>query len=126
MKPRPHEQMCKSGSRIRTDELLITNRADALFWVETGLTQATRDAETSHQIEPHEYQNYYRDRFLRDLRRSQPPVFIDAVGAGNYVYEDRNELAHETFPELRDYLASNYQLVRDVDGTRVYIRNDRL
>src|SRR5438045_4079865 len=97
-----------------------------MFWVETGLTQATRDAETSHQIEPHEYQNYYRDRFLRDLLRSQPRIFIDAVGPGSFVYQDRNELAHETFPELRDYLANNYQLLRDVDGIRIYVRNDRL
>ena len=97
-----------------------------VFWVETGLLQATRDAETSHQIEPHEYRNYYRDRFLRDLFRAQPPVFVDAVGAGNFVYQDRSEFGHETFPELRDYLANNYQLVRDVDGTRVYVRSDRL
>jgi hypothetical protein len=97
-----------------------------VFWVETGLRQATRDAEASHQIEPHQYRDYYRARFLRDLLRSQPPVFIDAVGPGNFVYENRNEFGHETFPELREYLASNYQLVRDVDGTRVYVRNDRL
>src|SRR5262249_53831417 len=79
------------------------------LWVETGLVQATRDAETSHQIEPNDYRDYYRDRFLQDLLRSRPPVFIDAVGTGNFVYEDRNEMAHETFPELRDYIANNYQ-----------------
>ena len=97
-----------------------------VFWVETGLIEATRDAESSHQIEPHEYRDYYRNRFLQDLLRSQPPVFIDAVGAGNFAYEDRNEFAHETFPELSDYLANNYQLVRDIDGSRIYVRNDRL
>lgn len=97
-----------------------------MFWVETGLIQATRDAETSHQIEPNDYRDYYRRRFLRDLLRTQPPVFIDAVGPGNFVYEDRNEMAHETFSELRDYIANNYQLVRDIDGTRIYVRSDRL
>ena len=97
-----------------------------VFWVETGLIEATRDAETSHQIEPNEYRDYYRDRFLQDLLRCQPPVFIDAVGAGNFAYEDRNEFAHETFPELTDYLGNNYHLVGDIEGTRIYVRNDRL
>ena len=45
---------------------------------------------------------------------------------GNFLYEDRAECAHEAFPELRDYIANNYHLVRDVEGTRIYVRNDRL
>jgi hypothetical protein len=97
-----------------------------MFWVETGLIQGTRDAENSHQIEPHQYRNYYRMRFMRDLLRSRPPVFIDAVGVGNFVYEDRAQDGHEAFPELREYITDNYHLVRDVEGTRIYVRNDRL
>jgi hypothetical protein len=97
-----------------------------IFWAETGLIQATRDGNDSRQIEPHAERNYYRARFLRDLLRSRPPVFIDAVGPGNFVYEDRTQDAHETFPELRDHIANNYRLVRDVEGSRVYVRNDRL
>ena len=96
------------------------------FWAETGLIQATRDGNDSRQIEPHAERDYYRARFLRDLVRSRPPVFIDAVGPGNFVYEDRAQDAHETFPDLRDHIANNYHLVRDVEGSRVYVRNDRL
>jgi hypothetical protein len=97
-----------------------------VFWAETGLIQATRDGNDARQIESHAERDYYRARFLRDLVRSQPPVFIDAVGPGNFVYEDRAQDAHETFPELRDHIAGNYHLVRDVEGSRVYVRNDRL
>jgi hypothetical protein len=79
----------------------------------------------SRQIEPHPRRDYYRARFLRDLFRARPPVFIDAVGVGNFVYEDRTEYGHETFPELRDYINQNYYLVRDLNGTRIYLRNDR-
>ena len=60
------------------------------------------------------------------LQVPRPPVFIDAVGVGNLYYENRAKIAHETFPELRDYIADNYHLVQDVGGTRVYVRNDRL
>lgn len=97
-----------------------------VFWVETGLIQATRDGNCSYQIEPHQQRNYYRERFLHDFLVTQPPVFVDAVGPGNFVYEDRAESAHETFPELREYITDNYRLVRDVEGTRIYVRNDRL
>jgi hypothetical protein len=97
-----------------------------VFWVETGLIQATRDANDSREIDPHPEREYYRSRFLGDLLRARPPVFVDAVGPGNFVYEDRAEFAHETFPALRDYLVNNYRLVRDVAGTRIYVRSDRL
>jgi hypothetical protein len=96
------------------------------LWVETDLRQATRDGQTSRQIEPHPRRDYYRVRFLQDLVRAQPLVFVDAVGHGNFVYEDRAQCGHETFSDLRDYLEQNYHLVVDLDGARIYVRNDRL
>lgn len=33
-------------------------------------------------------------------------------------------MARPTGP--RDYIADNYHLVQDVEGSRVYVRNDRL
>ncbi|HZR78025.1 MAG TPA: hypothetical protein VFA58_02400 [Chthoniobacterales bacterium] len=97
-----------------------------MYWVETGLIQATRDGQTSRQIEPHPRLGYYRSRFMQDLLQTKPPVFVDAVGPGNFVYENRAESEHETFPELRDYIQNNYYLVRDLDSSRIYVRNDRL
>ncbi len=97
-----------------------------MLWVETGMIQATRDGQTSRQIEPHPRREYYRTRFMRDLLRAEPSVFVDAVGPGSFVYEDRAESSHETFPELRDYIDNNYHLLNEVSGARVYFRNDRL
>jgi hypothetical protein len=81
--------------------------------------QATRDGNCSYQIELHQQRNYYRQRFLHDFLATQPPVFVDAVGLGNFVYEDRAASAQETFPELREYITDNYRLVRDIEGTRI-------
>ena len=97
-----------------------------VFWVETGLIQATRDGNNQRQTDPYRYRDYFRARFIRDLSRTRPPVFVDAIGVGSYLYENRAKSAHETFPELRDYIADNYHLVQDVGGSRVYVRNDRL
>ena len=95
------------------------------FWVETGLIQATRDGNNSRQTDPYRYRDYFRARFMDDLVKSNPPVFIDAVGPGNFVYIYRDKRGHETFPELRQYLETNYYLARDVEGSRIYVRNDR-
>lgn len=95
------------------------------FWVETGLIRATRDGNNSRQTDPPRYRDYFRSRFMGDLVKSWPPVFIDATGPGNFVFEDRAQKGHETFPELRDYIVTNYYLARDVEGSRIYVRNDR-
>ena len=120
-------------SEVAKEILRHTQPGDALgmwgwmptFWVQTGLIQGTRDGNNARQIEPSPQRDYYRARFLRDLRRSQPRVFVDAIGGENLMYHDRTAAGHETFPELRDYLAADYRLVRDVEGTRIYVRNDK-
>jgi hypothetical protein len=96
------------------------------FWVETQMIQATRDGETSREIEPHPRRDYYRARYLADLRRSSPPVFVDAVGRWNFVFTDRAACGYETFPELRAYIDENYRFVRELISTRIYVRKDRL
>ena len=93
------------------------------FWIETGLTQATRDGNDARQIDDTPARPYYRARFMGDLRRATPPVFIDAVGGENYSYTIRAASGHETFPELADYLSRHYRQVADTDGTRIYVRN---
>src|SRR6266480_1495969 len=97
-----------------------------VFWVETGTIQATRDGNDSRQMDPYHFRAYFRARFIGDLLRTRPLVFIYAVGPGNFDYEVRAKSGHEIFPELRDYIAENYHMGRDVEGTRVYVRNDRL
>jgi hypothetical protein len=95
------------------------------FWVQTGLLQATRDGDTSRQLDLTSSRSSYRERYMRDLMESRPPVFIDAVGKGNFEFNDRYESGHETFGDLNDFIKVNYREVGDVDGTRIYVRNDR-
>jgi hypothetical protein len=95
------------------------------IWVQTGLLQATRDGNTSRQIELSASRTRYRERYLSDLMKSSPPVLVDAVGEGNFAFEDRFSSGHETFGELNDYIRANYRQVGDMDGARVYVRNGR-
>lgn len=95
-------------------------------YVETGLPQATREAHTQRDISPHFLGTYLLHRYLDDLRRNQPAVFLDAVGPGRFIYQDRATQAHEIHPALRRFIADNYTQVTELEGTRVYFRRDRL
>jgi len=95
-------------------------------YVESGLPQATREAQTDRAIRPSPLRDtYFRPRLMSDLRRSRPAFIVDAVGSGAFIYTNRAESAHEIFPELRDYVQANYVLLSDVGYARIYVRTDR-
>ena len=95
------------------------------YYVYTGMWQATRDGHSYTEILPSPQQEYFRWRYLHDLKRNRPPVFLDTTGPGDYLFVDRI-YAHETFPALRDYIAREYRQVAEIDGCRIYVRLDRL
>jgi|CZKI01.1.fsa_nt_gi hypothetical protein len=98
---------------------------DPKLWIQTGLVQATRDGNTSRQIDMTQSRARYQERYLSDLMQSRPPVLVDAVGEGNFSFHDRYASGHEIFGDLNDYLRANYRQVADMEGTRIYVRNDR-
>lgn len=95
------------------------------LYVEAGRPQATRQAHTEAQIYPGPLQAYFLRRYFEDFQASNAAVFADAVGPGNFAFEQAS-LAHEAFPPLREFVREHYTLVATLDGTRVYARNDRL
>lgn len=95
------------------------------YYVYTGMWQATRHGNSYAETLPTPLQNYFRWRYLHDLQRTRPPVFIDAVGPGNFWFTDRRD-AHESYPELRDFITKEYRQVADINSCRIYVRLDRL
>ena len=69
---------------------------------------------------------FFRAQYLRDFEAADPPLFLDAVGPGNFTYEDRSRDGHETFPELARIVRARYSLVADVESVRIYVRRDRM
>lgn len=96
------------------------------FYVEAGLPQATREAHTYGQIEHGALREFFRERFLRDFRRSSPRIFVDAVGGANFGYSapHRATHGHESFPELAAMIAEHYEFVAEVEGSRIYLRRE--
>lgn len=93
--------------------------------VEARLPQATRDGNCFRQIHPSAQRDaYYFPRFMEDLRRSRPALFVDAVGPGLLLYSNRADAGHEVFPALKEYVDRHYTLLADAHGARVYARRD--
>ena len=92
------------------------------LYVCSGTIQATRDSVSALQVLPSPLRDYYRERYFQDLTRSEPRVFVDAVGPGRDFMTDRNSQGHEVIGAAGIYVAENYRLVAEVDGARVYLR----
>jgi hypothetical protein len=90
--------------------------------VETQLPHGTREALSANQIMQWAMTDFFVDRYLHDLRRRQPAWFVDVVGPGAFIFDDRLQHAHETIPALRELIAHDYELTAEFDHVRVYRR----
>jgi hypothetical protein len=95
------------------------------LWVSTSLIQGTRDGISVKQVYPSPEQDYYLHRYMFDLKRNLPPVFLDTAGPGRFAFDPRSKYGHESWPELAAFVSANYVLHSDLVGIRIYLRKDR-
>jgi len=95
------------------------------YYVEARLRQATRRNVTNAEMIDSPFIDRFRKVYLDDLKRSAPPVFVDATGPENFCFTKRRYSFEFVYPELADYILSHYVLASDVGGSRVYVRRDR-
>lgn len=95
------------------------------YHVETQMPQGTAENHSERCIYPHPLRQKYYERFLSDLQKNQPKVFVDAVGPNSLWLNDPATQAHEKFPELKAFISEHYHFVGEVEHTRVYIRNTK-
>ncbi len=104
-------------------------------YVRTGLPPATRDAIGHYVVSEGPLKEYYRARYLRDLERSRPAIFIDAVGDGALVWNGWTVAQkHEGFPDLAKFIDDNYSLIGNyqmkpevvLGSIRVYVLKERM
>jgi hypothetical protein len=107
----------------RGDGLLVWGWAEQ-YYVLTRTWRATRSVPRA-PLEPGPLQPYFFRLLLEDFDRADPPVFVDAVGPGQFIYEDRERFGHEAYPALQERVAQRYRLVADVEGARIYVHRGR-
>jgi hypothetical protein len=96
------------------------------LYILTNMPPGTRFADSVAQIDQSPQTELFRRQYVGDFIASRPPVFLDAVGPGSFMYRNRRRWGHEIVADLARITESEYTLVADVDSTRVYVRNDRI
>lgn len=93
------------------------------FYVYAQMPQAVNENHTTRSALPQPLQPVYLERYLNDLKRTQPPIFVDAVGEKAIWISDRTQYGHERFPALARYIAEHYTLKEELEDVRIYVRN---
>ena len=96
------------------------------YYVEAQLAQGTAENHSERSIFNHEMREEYRQRYIEDIHRTKPAIILDAVGKNSSWVQDIATQSISCFPALSEYVESNYVDLGYFDGTRLYVRNDRV
>jgi hypothetical protein len=95
------------------------------YYVETGLLQGTREAHSERQIENSFQQNYYLKRYVSDIIKNKPLIFLDAVGSKSFYYNNVTQ-RHENYSIIKAIIDKYYSIVAERDEIRIYVLKKRL
>ncbi len=96
------------------------------YYVQAQMPQGVAENHTIRSAFAHPLQATYQQRYVRDMMRSKPAVFVDAVGQNNLWMTDRATQGYELIKSLHGFVKANYQYVGLVHDTRIFVRKDRL
>ncbi len=102
------------------------------LYVETGTIASTRDFTCQWQIDSrHKNNSLYINRFINDLFKSSPILFIDAAGPDTFVhffvskYQNGRVSSLKDHPKIYDLVSNCYRVVSEIDGIKIYINNNQ-
>ncbi len=115
---------------IRSDDHIAVWGYMPKYYALTGTRPSTRDAITQFQAWNGPQRDYYRERYITELRRKPPNVFIDASGKGNFYFEYHPRVPIEDFEDLDKFIREHYVLLLDLrrcstPETRIFVSRDR-
>lgn len=90
------------------------------LYVVTKMPQGVNENHTPRSGMYHSYQKHYYQRYLSDLKRNQPAIFVDAVTSKTIWMDNPKKYGHHNYPELADFIAKNYLLRAEVEGVKIY------
>jgi hypothetical protein len=94
-------------------------------YLDSGRLPAGRDTNMGHLfLYGRQTNDWYRARFLRDLRRRPADLLVDALDVSCCNLNDRSLYGFGTIPEIGEYIRSYYVLVAEQYGERFYLRRE--
>ncbi len=92
------------------------------LYVQTGTIMATRYGQMG-PIPAGHFREYYEGILMRDLERSRPAVFVDAVHPGAFNLNNPATQGLDSVPPLAEFVRRNYQFKREISGVRIFVAN---
>jgi hypothetical protein len=96
------------------------------YYVETQLAQGTAESLSVWCIDPSPLKSQHQARYLSDITKNRPAVFVDAVAPGQLNMNNPETASYENFSLLKDFIDANYKLVDTIDGVRIFVLQDQL
>lgn len=93
------------------------------LYSETGLLMGTRDTQTHRHILTPAQQEYYLNRYLQDMQRLQPELFVDTIKKDGWLFNSE-EHRFIYYPQLKEYINYNYTFYKEINGAEIFIRKD--
>lgn len=91
------------------------------YHVETQMPQAVNENHSVRSAMKHPLQSVYYQRYLRDLQRTKPKVFVDAMTNKTIWMHDPKKYGHQNYPELAKFVADNYLFKAEIDSVKIYV-----
>jgi hypothetical protein len=96
------------------------------YHLETQAAQGTADVMVYRLLTPSPKQQDYVNKYLLDLERSKPVVFVDEVNVNSFWFSDKLLYSHENTPVIKNFVNKNYVHVSTIQGQRIFVRKDRV
>lgn len=96
------------------------------YHIETMAAQGTADVMIYRIMTPAPMQKNYYEKYLNDMMRSKPVVFVDEVTNHSLWFNNPKLYRHENFKEIRNFIDKYYSHVSTVNKEKIYVRKDRL
>ena len=103
-----------------TDRLVVWGWADRLY-VKAHRAMGYRMPHSHHLLMKSKLYEFRERVFLRDMKKNQPALFVDAALPGISIMENLLK-SHDSFPQIAAYIRKNYRLIKTIRGVRFYRR----
>ncbi len=90
------------------------------YYVQTQMPQGVNENHSVRSAMKHPLQTDYYQRYVRDIKRTRPKVFVDAMTPKTLWMYDPKKYGHQNYPELAQFITENYTLKEEIEGIKIY------
>jgi hypothetical protein len=90
------------------------------YYVETQMPQGVNENHSVRSAMKHPLQAAYYQRYIQDIKRTRPKVFVDAMTPKTLWMNDPKKYGHQNYPELAQFIADNYTFKEEIKGIKIY------